>query len=209
MSRLAPLLVLLATGCDGGGKDDTADTADSADTGDTTETADTADTADSEDTSDTEDSGDTADTGDTAPVGDDGLLSWNGGADVDGHWLGWESVVFQENMGLGDVLCEIRYPVEDVGPRDDCAECEVAFDVQLGAGEVLLDERCAAAGEDASTIAAREGEVRGYGFALNYLGHSNVLMYDDAGVWKAVAFVDWDEEALTLTYAWEQAVISY
>lgn len=150
------------------------------------------------------------DTGeDTGLVGDDGLLAWAGEADVADGWDGSESVVFVADVGLGDTLCEVWYPVTGIAPRDDCAECILAWDVVLGAPDVRIDTLCETAGQDAATIAAREGETRSYGIALDFLGHSNVLMLDDGGVWKAVTFVDWNGEAMTVSYQWEQAVISY
>ncbi len=151
---------------------------------------------------------DSAETGDSAKTAL-GLLTWSGSASVAEGWAGEESVLLLGDMGLGEARCAIDYAVSSTASREDCAECALAYDVVLGAPTTRVSTDCAAAGYDEATIGALEGQTRSYGFALDYLGHSNVLMLDDGGVWKAVAFVDWDEDELQLRYAWEQGYVPY
>ncbi len=208
MTLTRALLVLLG-GCgpskdgeDGGGSDTgqgvVTETGDSAeDTGDSAE--DTGDSA--------EETGDSAeDTGETGET-NRGLLTWSGEANVDGTWEGHESILFVGDDGLGETWCEVRYPVLPVAERTDCVDCVLAFDVEFQAPETLISTLCAEVGYDDAAITALVGERRGYGFALDYLGHSNVLMFDDEGIWKAVAFVNWNESSATLSYAWERGYV--
>ena len=206
----APIWLLLGlVACGGSTPAETGDTGASTDTSDTSDTGDTADSGETGETGETGDTGETNETGDTGLVGDEGLLSWVGDATIGDGWEGSESVRFVAQSGLGDTLCDVRYPVTSLRVRDDCADCVVAYDVVFGAPEVLTDTACAAAGYDAATIAAGEGEERAYGFALDYVGHANVLMRYEDERWQAVSFVDWNEAKERIVYNWEQGYVEY
>lgn len=154
------------------------------------------------------DTADTADSAPPAPTGT-GLLTWEGAASIRDGWDGTETVTFRAELGLGDVLCELRYTVAGADPREDCPSCAIAYEVILGAPDVTVADGCGAAGYDAAAIAAIEGTTRGYGFATDYYGHASVLLVDEGGGWDAAAFADHDDTAGTLSYSWDHGYIDY
>jgi hypothetical protein len=171
--------------------------------------ADTDTDTDTDTDSDTDTDTDSDTDTDTDVQMNTGLVVLRGAADLADTWTGTESVVFTGDMGLGEVLCEVTFPVAPVAPRADCVECLLAWDVVFGAPEVRVDTLCALAGYDTATLAAIEGDERSYGLALDFLGHANALMVDDGTGWSPAAFVDWDAEAVFVTYDWDQGYVEY
>lgn len=192
MPRL-PVLALLLAAC--GGPND-ADTAADPDTGDPADT-DTADidTGDT-DTADTDtDTGDT-DTGDTdsAPP-PEGLLHTVGSATVLDTFAGTETVLFTDGA---TELCRVELSLASTGPRDDCDECDWAFDVEVLDAAVVTDVACAAVGWD--DLSAVVGTTRAYGFVALYFGHAPVLMtLGDAG-WGPAGYAEYDATTGALGY---------
>ena len=62
---------------------------------------------------------------------------------------------------------------------------------------------------EARAVAALDGEARMYGIALDYIGHANVLLVQNAGEWDVEAYVDWNETAGTVNYEWDQGYHTY
>lgn len=151
---------------------------------------------------------DSADSAEPAPTGT-GLVTWEGQAAVDAGWVGTEAITFRAELGLGEVLCEVLYPVTSVAPRTDCGDCSLAFDVLLGAPEVLVPDACEAAGYPEDVLATIEGTRRAYGYALDYFGHANVLLVDEGAGWDAAAFADFDQVQATIAYSWDRGYLDY
>ena len=150
------------------------------------------------------------DTADTAtPTSGTGLLTLLGSATVDSTYVGTEEIRFAPTTGGAQTLCAIVVPVAATAARTDCADCQWAFDVVLGAPTVHTDTACAAAGYDTAAIDALEGTVRGYGFADEYLGHAEALLVLQDDAWEPVSFADWSTETGQLSYAWEQGYLPY
>jgi hypothetical protein len=126
-------------------------------------------------------------------------LSIVGGASVAPSWDGWEEITL---VGESDVvLCRIEYDLNSTGKDGTCPECMVAYTVVVGIPATEVDVRCADAGYDAAAIAALSGEERGYGVALDFVGHANVLRVKNKdGTWRTEAFVDWDEATSSVGY---------
>lgn len=155
--------------------------------------------------------------GDTGPGGDGG--SDGGGTGTDGGattpallravgeatvgsagYQGTERLELVLDKGQGDVVCAIEVPVQDTAPRSDCSQCTWAYDLSGGEATVSLDERCADAGLDAASASARP---RSYGFAQEFIGHSDVLMVDLDDRWQGVAYAGWDQGSGAFSYTWE------
>lgn len=101
----------------------------------------------------------------------------------------------------GTLLCAIELALASVAPREDCSACLWAFDIEATSAEVQLDERCADADLGADALAATP---RSYGYAEEYIGHSNALLFYLEGRWQGVAYASWDEASGALSYGWEQ-----
>lgn len=156
----------------------------------------------------TPDTGDTGDTGeDTGPT--DGRYFIEGEATVIDSWIGTESLMLKGDLGLGQVDCHVRMPVISTGTAKGCENCVYAWDVVIGTPEVVIDNDCAAAGWDAAAIAALEGTTRSYGIAIEYVGHSDVLLLEDEGSWGVVAYVDWTPSTGTISYTWDLGYATY
>ncbi len=149
---------------------------------------------------------DTGWTEDGPPSGPEAwLVHRDGHATIGDVFVGTESWRVTTDRGLGEVTCELTYPLASVAVRDDCAACDWAFDVELGAATVGLTDDCALAGIDPT--APTEGTLRGYGLATDYLGHAHTLLVDDGGGWLPVAFVEWDPGTGQVDYRWELDVV--
>lgn len=157
---------------------------------------------------DSADSGDTGETADTGSGGT-GLLLLVGSASVDGAWDGVEDVELRGDLGLGELMCKIRYSITTTGTRADCEPCEWAYDVVLGEPEVLVADACDLAGYSADTIATIAGTTRAFGLARDYYGHADVLLSWNGAVWDGAAFADWNETTSTIAYSWDQGYVSY
>jgi hypothetical protein len=128
------------------------------------------------------------------------------GSSYDGH----EDLYYIADSGAGDDLCRVRVALVSTTPRDDCADCEWAFAVTATDPQVVADSSvgCAGVGVDGDVIAGLAGE-RGYGFAREYFGHTDVLMIDQQGIWTAVNFAVWSEATGELNYDWEVGYQGY
>ena len=153
--------------------------------------------------------GDTGDSGDSGDSGQQALLTFQGAATVDGSgYAGTEDVVLRANLGLGEELCRVHYAIASTSERTDCDGCAWAFEVGLGAPEVVLDTgACASAGYGAAGGAAIEGSTRGQGFSEEYVGHSDVLMVDQGDGWMAVSFSQYDAKTGAFVYQWDQGYL--
>ena len=186
---LALVLGLAVGGCPTDDDDDAADD----------------DTGDDDFSGDDDTTGDD-DTGGTALYGFLGESEVDPAAGYDGH----EDLYFIADSGAGADVCRVRVSLTSTAERDDCTDCEWAFDL-LGADPVVVAESsvgCAGVGYDGAAIDALAG-ARAYGFAREYFGHNDVLMVEQEGIWTAVNFADWNEGSGVLTYDWEVGYQSY
>jgi len=160
-----------------------------------------ADAPDDDDSADTDDDDDAGDDDDSS--GDIALVVLEGHATADaGDYSGTETYTVVAEQGQGDILCAIRYDWNPITPRDDCEACLWAWDLEAS-GAVMTAESgvgCAGAGVSPSQF---EGEGRAHGFAVEYIGHADVLM-----VWleessEAVAFAGYVPKTGELYYEWE------
>jgi len=163
------------------------------------------------DTDVTTDTDDTSDTGDTGQEEGTGLAGRLGEATVSAtSYAGWEEWYLIADEGDGEDLCRIHYDVTSTGePRTDCVDsggapiCEWAFDVILS-GAVVTGKgaRCdLLLGEDGQA-SDLDGTARSYGYAIEYIGHADVLMYYDEERWQVATFATWSETSGRLTYDW-------
>ena len=137
-----------------------------------------------------------------------GLLAQHGTATVDGHgYQGQEAVLFIADQGMGEELCRIEYEVSGTGVREDCEDCVWAFDLQAGAPTVVIEDRCADVGWDASAVAAIEGSWICYGFAREYIGHADALLVFESDGWGPVAYASWDEPTGAFNYEWDRGYV--
>jgi hypothetical protein len=160
-------------------------------------------------------SGDDDTAGDDDSTGDDdgnALYGYLGealvhtGDSYDGH----EDLYYIADSGAGADVCRVRVDLISTAPRDDCADCEWAFAVTAFDPRVMAESSvgCAGVGVDGDVMVGLTGE-RGYGFAREYFGHTDVLMIDQGGIWTAVNFAVWSEATGELSYDWEVGYQGY
>ncbi len=199
------LAALLSTGCPA----DDDDSASDDDTGDD----DTGDDDTGDDDTGDDDTGDDDATGDDDTTsGDEALWGYLGQATVEAGvaYAGHEDLYFISHGGAGADLCRVRVTLTSDGLRDDCADCEWAFALTAADPEVVAESSvgCAGVGYDEAAIAGLTG-TRGYGYAREYFGHTDVLMVEQGGIWTAVNFASWIEATGELTYDWEVGYLAY
>lgn len=135
------------------------------------------------------------------------LMGLAGDADVlSGGFEGAEDLYFATDNGLGEDVCRITYKLSATGLRDDCEDCDWAFDLVASEPEIVVGtaEDCAALGYDDEAIQQWLEQPRAYGYVTEYFGHADVLLVLDAeGRWDAVSFADWTPDAGVLAYDWE------
>jgi len=147
-------------------------------------------------------------------VTDDGGMAvqrFEGTATVDGTaYAGTEALILTADQGAGAELCRIEYVLTSTAVRDDCGECLWAFDLALTEAIVTRQSGvgCEAFGYDAAAVAALGDAPRSYGYAEEYLGHANMLMYFDQS-WQALSFATFSLETNTLAYGWDDAYVPY
>ncbi len=172
------------------------------------------DDATSDDDTGDDDTGDDDYTGDddTTSGDDDALYGYLGEAVVDPltGYDGHEDLYYIADSGAGADLCRVRVTLTSTAVRDDCADCEWAFDLHAEDPQVIAESAvgCAGVGVDEAAIDAL-AVPRGYGYAREYFGHNDVLMVEQKGVWTAVNFADWNEGSGALAYDWEVGYHSY
>lgn len=158
---------------------------------------------------DDDDAGDDDDTTEDAS----GLLGRVGTATVDGaSYQGTEDLYFTTEYGEGEDVCRIRYPLSSSAVRDDCADCVWAFDLVLGAPELIAetDPGClATVGVDSASLGDVEGDVVSYGYDPEYFGHIQMLLVEQAGSWAAVGHADWESGSGAFSYDWEDGYHTY
>jgi hypothetical protein len=135
-------------------------------------------------------------------------LVWQGTATVDkgDSYSGTEEVVLISDRGDGDIICQYTYPVTATAAREDCENCDWAFDVVLGAASVKVDTSCADAGLDPAAV---EGTTRAYGYDPEYFGHAELMMTDSGDGWAPADFANYDVETGDFSYFWPQGYINY
>lgn len=159
-----------------------------------------------DDDSATGDDDTTGDDDDAAPMS---LLEVRRGSAIAGAagYDGSEEWYAREDEGEGDDVCRIRYDLDAVAERHDCASCAWAWDVVRSGATVLADVDGAcqdALGVDPAEVGALDGVVLGYGFDPDFTGHAQLLMvdfYDGAG-WQGVSFASWIEASGQFEYEW-------
>ncbi len=144
---------------------------------------------------------------------DEGLLGREGTATVlNDSYEGTEDLFFATEYGLGEDLCRIRYSLSTVAVRDDCEDCVWAFDLQVGAPELIAEAGpgcLATVGVDGATLAGLEGTVVAYGYNPDYFGHIQVLYVEQEGAWGSVGHASWDSGSGEFSYDWEDGYHPY
>jgi len=142
-----------------------------------------------------------------------GLLGRQGTATVlSGSFEGVEERYFTTEYGEGVDLCRIRYPLSSIAVRDDCEDCEWAFDLLIGAPELIaeVEPGClATVGVDSAALGELEGGVVSYGYDPDYLGHIQVLCVDQGGGWVAVGHASWEPGSGEVSYDWQDGYHPY
>ncbi len=132
-------------------------------------------------------------------------------AGPDGY-TGTEDWVFIGDDGEGEEFCRIRTTLSVAAVRDDCEDCDWAYDLVRGDAEVLTDTGpgcLALAGYDATTVSDLDGTTVAYGYSPDYFGHAEVLMGVVDGAWTALAFATWDEATGAFSYEREAGYFEY
>jgi len=152
------------------------------------------------------------DTGDkTTSTGDStGLLGRTGTATVgDDSFLGSEELYLIADSGNGDDVCRLRYDLAYTATRTDCTVCEWAFDLIVSNVAIVSENGvgCDGIGHDADFIDSLENSTVSYGFAFEYIGHSDMLMVYNDTSWQASTFVSLEDS--TLGYDWQVGYQTY
>ncbi len=167
---------------------------------------------DDDDSLPSDDDTDGADDDDSAS-GPQGLLGRLGTAAVSvSSYEGSEELYFTTDYGEGDDICRIRYTLTSVAVRDDCPDCSWAFDIELGAPELLTESPpgcLATTGVDSATMAQLEGSMVSYGYNPDYFGHIQVLRVEEGGVWDSAGHASWDSGSGSFSYDWQAGYQSY
>ncbi len=200
-------LLAAAIGCGGD-----ADTVADGPQGDADADADTDSDADSDADADADtDTDSDADT-DTGTPGNIGLLSRVGNATVTNIYAGHEDLVFYDGAeGGGDLLCHIGYELVAVSPRSDCTNCVWAFDLRISNATMVIDNGpcLAVTGVDAGNVSSLDGQTIAYGYDPDYVGHSQILMFDDGSGWAPGSYSTFDDGTSVLTYDWVDGTYAY
>ncbi len=154
-----------------------------------------------------------SDTGDTgagswADWSGDALLLAVGSATVlDGSYTGAEALSVLAERGDGPELCRIEYALDSAGPREDCADCQWAYDLDLGTPDRVV-EIGAGCGPADAVLDELGGGPLPYGYTSEYLGHSDVLLTPVDDRWKPEAYAAWDPASGAFEYEWERGVVT-
>jgi hypothetical protein len=142
-----------------------------------------------------------------------GLLGRLGSATVDAAgYGGTEEQYLIADQGAGADVCRIRSQVTSTAPRDDCAECDWAWDLTTSATAIVAqsDVGCSGTlGVDETTVSQLDGRTLSYGYVDEYFGHASVMLVDDQGTWVVVSSARYDAGISLFEYDWEDATISY
>jgi len=121
-----------------------------------------------------------------------------GEAQVDQGYVGTE--VFTITDEDGAVLCQAAMALRATAAREDCEDCEFAYDLVVSEVEVQVEDNCFDA-------LPSDGDTRGYGFVQEYLGHGDAFMVLVDGAWTAVAFAVYEDGAFS--YDWDSGAVQY
>ena len=191
-----------ATGDDDTGDDDT--TSDD-DTGDD-------DTGDDDTTSDDDSADDDTGDDDTAPTGT-GLMGRIGTATVDGpDYTGSEDLYLVAQKGAGDDVCRVRYDLGSTAVRNDCADCDWAFDLVASNAAVVAWEHpdCGTLlGIGSDDVSVLDGTAISYGYIDEYFGHASVITGYTNGTWAVLGFASYDPVSGAFSYDLEDGYVEY
>jgi hypothetical protein len=166
----------------------------------------------SETPSDTGTPATTTDTPETTPTTSPsmGELTRVGEALVDGSYIGSERMILVGDEGYGDIVCHVEYDMTSIASRTDCINCLWAWDVEISNATSVVDtEACAAVGLTSADVAALDGQVLGYGYDADYVGHAQILMFWDGAEWSAGSYAGWDEATQLFDYDWLDGLHAY
>ena len=161
------------------------------------------------------------DTVDDDSTGDDdttdsrlGLSGRSGEATVDVEtFAGFEEMYFVADQGLGDDVCRVHYDLTSTGVRDDCDDCDWAFDLVSDNAAIVAesDVGCSAVfGIDAANVGELDGTTVSYGYIAEYFGHASVLtQYTQGGSWEVVGFAAFDGATGALEFDLEDGFFPY
>jgi len=142
-----------------------------------------------------------------------GLLGRVGAATVtEDSYVGSEDLYFAADYGEGEDICRIRYPLVSVAVREDCEDCVWAFDLVLGAPELLSETHpgcLSTVGVDGAALDDLEGTAVSYGYNPDYFGHIQVLRVEQVGSWDSAGHASWDEGSGAFDYDWQDGYHTY
>jgi len=142
-----------------------------------------------------------------------GLLGRAGTATVSyTSYEGTEELYFAADQGQGEDICRIRYDLSSTAVRDDCADCEWAFDLVVSGAELITETApgcLATVGADSAALGDLEGTVVSYGYDPDYFGHIEILFVEQGGAWAAADHASWDASSGAFSYDWEDGYHPY